>query len=185
MADLSEARDRLMDETAALRDEIRDLEEQRRPLIVASPNHGIPLHGSMEPKIACLDSTTWLDNARPMRARSPGRTRGARPASANPVEHCGRQGDMPRSDLANQVRIAPEPAYRVLNGRAERLTVRSGRGMPWTSPEAWPRWTSWTCARAHRRAQALHRSRRRPPAGTCFRWGRRPRQRARHASWMR
>ena len=65
VADLNEARDRLMDEMAALRDEISDLEEQRRPLIVGSHTTGFLCTGSMEPKITCLDSATWLDNFKP------------------------------------------------------------------------------------------------------------------------
>ena len=65
VADLNEARDRLVDEIAALRSEISDLEERRRPLIVASHTTGFLCTGSMEPKITCLDSATWLDNYNP------------------------------------------------------------------------------------------------------------------------
>ncbi len=48
-----------------LREEIAELEEIRRPLILRSDRGGFVCTGSMEPKITCLDEVTWLENPKP------------------------------------------------------------------------------------------------------------------------
>ena len=45
--------------------DISALERLRRPLIVDSSRAGFKCTGSMEPRITCLDSATWLDNFYP------------------------------------------------------------------------------------------------------------------------
>ena len=57
---------RVLDEkVAALQAEIAELTDQRAPLIVESSTIGFSCTGSMEPKITCLDTATWLDNFAP------------------------------------------------------------------------------------------------------------------------
>ena len=58
-------KDCLLGEIEALRSSIRELEEQRLPLLVQSQSLGFRCTGSMEPKITCLDSATWLRNFNP------------------------------------------------------------------------------------------------------------------------
>ena len=58
-------RQRLEDRVTELRAEIERLEEMRQPLIVASRVTGLACTGSMEPKLTCLDSVTWLNNFDP------------------------------------------------------------------------------------------------------------------------
>ena len=55
----------LEEDVAALRAEIAELTDQRAPLIVESSIVGFSCTGSMEPKITCLDTATWLDNFAP------------------------------------------------------------------------------------------------------------------------
>ena len=58
-------RDSLLGEIEALRSSIRELKEQRTPLLVQSYAVGFRCTGSMEPKVTCLDSATWLRNFNP------------------------------------------------------------------------------------------------------------------------
>ena len=58
-------RQRLEDRVTELRAEIERLEEMRQPLIVDSRVTGLACTGSMEPKLTCLDSVTWLYNFDP------------------------------------------------------------------------------------------------------------------------
>ena len=58
-------RDSLLGEIEALRSSIRELKEQRTPLLVQSYKVGFRCTGSMEPKVTCLDSATWLRNFNP------------------------------------------------------------------------------------------------------------------------
>ena len=58
-------KDDLLAEIETLRGSIRGLEEQRIPLLVQSQTLGFRCTGSMEPKINCLDSATWLRNFNP------------------------------------------------------------------------------------------------------------------------
>ena len=62
---LTADRDKLLGEIEALRTSIRELERQRTPLIVHSQTQGFRCTGSMEPKITCLDSASWLRNFNP------------------------------------------------------------------------------------------------------------------------
>ena len=56
----------LEEEAGALRTEIAELEERRKPLILISEETGwFACTGSMEPKLTCLDSATWLEDFRP------------------------------------------------------------------------------------------------------------------------
>ena len=58
----------LRTKASALRDEIEELEEWRRPLILAldsAATSGFKCTGSMEPTITCLDRATFLTNFRP------------------------------------------------------------------------------------------------------------------------
>ena len=51
-----------------LREEIRGLEERRRPLLLAAQRQrveGFLCTGSMEPKITCLDTATWMRDFSP------------------------------------------------------------------------------------------------------------------------
>ena len=60
--------DDLRTKASALRDEIEELEEWRRPLILAldsAATSGFKCTGSMEPTITCLDRATFLTNFRP------------------------------------------------------------------------------------------------------------------------
>ncbi len=70
-ADLVEragTKEQLEEDATELQQEIRDLENQRAPLIL-SPNDlhrtGFLCTGSMEPTISCLDEATWLADFRP------------------------------------------------------------------------------------------------------------------------
>ena len=72
MEDVKSERDSLLSQVESLnsqisrlRSEISSLEQLRRPLIVRSYNEGFLCTGSMEPKITCLDSATWLVNFNP------------------------------------------------------------------------------------------------------------------------
>ena len=59
---------KLETKTRDLQSEIAELEDRRRPLILASNNvvrSGFLCTGSMEPTITCLDEATWLPNVRP------------------------------------------------------------------------------------------------------------------------
>ena len=58
-------RQSLEDRVTELRAEIERLEEMRRPLLVDSRVTGLACTGSMEPKLTCLDSVTWLNNFNP------------------------------------------------------------------------------------------------------------------------
>ena len=58
-------KDNLLGEIEALRSSIRELENQRMPLLVQSQTLGFRCTGSMEPKITCLDSASWLRNFSP------------------------------------------------------------------------------------------------------------------------
>ena len=58
-------RGNLLGEIEALRSSIRELKEQRTPLLVQSYTVGFRCTGSMEPKVTCLDSATWLRNFNP------------------------------------------------------------------------------------------------------------------------
>ena len=49
----------------SLRAEIRRLEDQRRPLLLQTGRSNFACTGSMEPKITCLDSATYLENFLP------------------------------------------------------------------------------------------------------------------------
>ena len=49
-------------EIASLRASIAELTTQRAPLILESSIGGFRCTGSMEPKLTCLDTATWLDN---------------------------------------------------------------------------------------------------------------------------
>ena len=55
----------LEEKVAALRASISELTDQRAPLIVESSTRGFSCTGSMEPKITCLDTATWLVNYAP------------------------------------------------------------------------------------------------------------------------
>ena len=57
--------DRLEARVKTLRSEIAKLEEQRKPLLVQSNVSTFRCTGSMEPKITCLDSATFLENFLP------------------------------------------------------------------------------------------------------------------------
>ncbi len=57
--------DRLKEQEAALQLEIVALQEQRRPLILSTSTGSFACTGSMEPKITCLDTATWLDDPGP------------------------------------------------------------------------------------------------------------------------
>ena len=59
-------RDSLRGEMDSLRASIKELEDLRRPLMVQSSTVGFRCTGSMEPKITCLDSATWLHNFKPL-----------------------------------------------------------------------------------------------------------------------
>ncbi len=65
LEDLRANKDTLQGEVEALRNTIRELERQRIPLIVHSQTQGFLCTGSMEPKITCLDSASWLRNFNP------------------------------------------------------------------------------------------------------------------------
>ncbi len=65
LEDLRADKDTLLSEIEALRSSIRELERQRIPLIVHSQTQGFRCTGSMEPKITCLDSASWLRNFNP------------------------------------------------------------------------------------------------------------------------
>ena len=65
LEDLRADRDGLLSEIDSLKTSIRLLEELREPLIVRSFSVGFRCTGSMEPKITCLDSATWLRNFNP------------------------------------------------------------------------------------------------------------------------
>ncbi|MBI4282397.1 MAG: hypothetical protein HY672_02790 [Chloroflexi bacterium] len=52
-------------QVTSLQSEIASLKAQRTPLIVESYTRGFKCTGSMEPKITCLDTATWLSNFRP------------------------------------------------------------------------------------------------------------------------
>ena len=52
-------------EIASLRASIAELTTQRAPLILESSIGGFRCTGSMEPKLTCLDTATWLDNFAP------------------------------------------------------------------------------------------------------------------------
>ena len=65
-------RDALVREVDSLTSQVRNLqyqiaalEQRREPLIVESYTRGFKCTGSMEPRITCLDSATWLSNFRP------------------------------------------------------------------------------------------------------------------------
>ena len=58
-------RDTLLGEIETLNSSIKELQAIRRPLIVQSTTVGFRCTGSMEPKITCLDSATWLHNFDP------------------------------------------------------------------------------------------------------------------------
>lgn len=53
----------------SLRAEIRRLEDQRRPLLLQTGRSNFACTGSMEPKITCLDSATYLENFLPQDIR--------------------------------------------------------------------------------------------------------------------
>ena len=55
----------LVTQVTGLEEDIVLLERRRRPLIVDSYQAGFKCTGSMEPRITCLDSATWLDNFYP------------------------------------------------------------------------------------------------------------------------
>ncbi|MBI2855713.1 MAG: hypothetical protein HYX93_02565, partial [Chloroflexi bacterium] len=55
----------LQSQVSSLQSEIASLLGQRSPLIVETYTAGFYCTGSMEPKITCLDSATWLANFRP------------------------------------------------------------------------------------------------------------------------
>ena len=57
--------EQLSEQVTALEAEIKQLEEMRRPLILASDRNGFACTGSMEPKITCLDEATYVTNPRP------------------------------------------------------------------------------------------------------------------------
>ena len=57
--------DQLEERIKTLRSEIAKLEEQRKPLLVKSDVSYFRCTGSMEPKITCLDSATFLENFLP------------------------------------------------------------------------------------------------------------------------
>ena len=60
--------DNLRAEAFTLRDDIADLEERRKPLILTrenAPTEGFLCTGSMEPVITCLDEAVWLEDFRP------------------------------------------------------------------------------------------------------------------------
>ncbi|MBM3933941.1 MAG: hypothetical protein FJ319_06525 [SAR202 cluster bacterium] len=49
-------------QVVSLRQDIAQLEERRRPLVVQSYRNSFRCTGSMEPKITCLDEALWLSN---------------------------------------------------------------------------------------------------------------------------
>jgi hypothetical protein len=55
----------LQSQVISLQSEIASLKAQRAPLIVEADTGSFRCTGSMEPKITCLDSATWLANFRP------------------------------------------------------------------------------------------------------------------------
>ena len=56
----------LEEEAGALRTEITQLEERRKPLILSDERvNGFKCTGSMEPKLTCLDTATWLYDFKP------------------------------------------------------------------------------------------------------------------------
>ncbi len=57
--------EQLSEQVTALEAEIKQLEEMRRPLILASDRNGFACTGSMEPKITCLDEAIYVTNPRP------------------------------------------------------------------------------------------------------------------------
>ena len=57
--------DTLESRIGELQTEIASLQAQRAPLILETYTTGFACTGSMEPKITCLDSATWLANFRP------------------------------------------------------------------------------------------------------------------------
>ena len=57
--------DRLETRARSLRTETAELEAKRRPLLLQSSMSYFRCTGSVEPKITCLDSATFLDNFRP------------------------------------------------------------------------------------------------------------------------
>ena len=72
LAEARDERDALLTQIASLnsqigglQSEITSLEERHEPLIVESYTAEFRCTGSMEPKITCLDSATWLSNFSP------------------------------------------------------------------------------------------------------------------------
>ena len=72
LEDVKDERDSILREVdslnstiSRLRGDISALEQRRRPLIVRTITEGFLCTGSMEPKITCLDSATWLVNFKP------------------------------------------------------------------------------------------------------------------------
>ncbi len=57
--------EQLENKAAALRAEIVELEDRRKPLLLDTSVRNFRCTGSMEPDVTCLDSATYLDNFRP------------------------------------------------------------------------------------------------------------------------